>query len=292
MKVPAYYELNTGSILVTVLFIFNYLIMKTRKNLTIKFLTLLLASAALVSGCKADNSTQPETNTKNTLVLVNDSVDCAFITFPTGEITSEEVDMVKHMREEEKLARDVYTTLSAQYRLPVFLNISKSEQRHMDLVLCLLNHYNIADPASAEMGVFNNPELQEMYNSLIAQGSVSLIDALKVGATIEDLDISDLNQYTQQTENEAIIAVFDILNCGSSNHMRAFSKQLTKNNIEYVPQSISQNEYDAIIAGNNVACGNCKGNGKGKGGGKGKGKGNNKGKGNHKGNCDGSGNRN
>lgn len=268
--------------------------MKTRKKLTFTLLTLVLASAYLISGCKADNSAQPETSNKNSLVLTNDSVNCAFITFPADEITTAEVDMIKYMREEEKLARDVYTTLSAQYTLPIYKNIAKSEQRHMDIVLCLLDHYNIADPASDEIGIFNNSELQELYNNLIAQGSVSLIDALTVGATIEDVDIHDLNLYSGQTENEAITTVFDILNCGSANHMRAFSRQLTKNNIVYTPQFISQNEYDAIIAGNNVQCGNCKGNGNGvgKGNGNGGGKGNGKGNGNRNGNCDGSGKRN
>jgi hypothetical protein len=267
--------------------------MKTHKKLTFTLLTLAFASAYLISGCKADNSTQPATSNKNSLVLTNDSVNCAFITFPADEITAEEVDMIKYMREEEKLARDVYTTLSTQYTLPIYKNIAQSEQRHMDFVLCLVNHYNIADPASDEIGIFDNSELQELYNNLIAQGSVSLIDALTVGATIEDTDIHDLNQYIGQTENEAITTVFDILNCGSSNHMRAFSRQLTRNNIVYIPQYISQNEYDTIVAGNNVPCGNCKGNGNGAG--KGNGKGNGKGKGNgnenRNGNCDGSGKR-
>lgn len=241
--------------------------MKTSKVVTFAFLTLAFASANIVSGCKEDNSAQPINDTKSVVVTMADSLDCSCIINPSAEISIEEADMLKYMREEEKLARDVYTTLSAQYSLPVFKNIAKSEQWHMDRVLCLLNYYNLEDPASAEIGVFNNQGLQELYNSLIAQGSTSLIDALTVGATIEDTDIHDLNQYIGQTENEAIITIFQHLACGSGNHMRAFSRLLTKNDVVYRPQFISQDEYDAILSSANGPCGIGNGNGNGFGNG-------------------------
>jgi hypothetical protein len=261
--------------------------MKTRKVFTISLLTLIFASSNLVSGCKENNSIQPVDETKTAVVkAASDTLDCTCIINPSAEISDVEVSLLKYMREEEKLARDVYTTLSAQYTLPVFNNITKSEQKHMDLVLCLLNHYNIADPASEEIGVFNNSELQELYSNLIAQGSVSLIDALTVGATIEDLDIHDLDIDLSQTENEAIITVFEILKCGSGNHMRAFSRLLNKKDTNYTPKFISQEEYDAILSSTNKPCGDCNANGKGNG----KGKGNRNGNGN--GDCDGSGKRN
>jgi hypothetical protein len=262
--------------------------MMTRKAVTFAFFTLVFVSSYLVSGCKEDNSTQLEADIKNaTATPSSDSMNCSFIVFPSDEITTTEIEMIKYMREEEKLARDVYTILSAQYTLPIFKNIAKSEQKHMDLVLCLLNHYNILDPASEEIGVFNNSELQEIYGNLIARGSVSLIDALTVGATIEDLDIHDLDIDLSQTENEAIVTVFEILKCGSGNHMRAFSKLLSKNETNYTPEFITQEEYDAILNSTNKPCGDCNGSGNGKGNGKGKGKGNRNGSGN--GDCDGRG---
>ncbi len=259
--------------------------MKTPKGLSLAILTLTFASIYLVSGCSEDNSVQPESDLKNSLETeVVDSANCSFIVFPTVDITDEEVDMIKYMREEEKLARDVYTTLSAQHTLPVFVNISKSEQKHMDLILCLINHYNITDPASEDIGVFINSELQELYNSLIAQGSVSLTEALTVGATIEDLDIHDLDEKLLYTENEAIISVFETLICGSNNHMRAFSRLLNKNETSYTPQFISQEKYDEIISSSNMPCGNCNGTGNGNG------QGNGNGNGNGNGECDGGGN--
>jgi len=248
--------------------------MKINRAITFALLLILFAATNFVSGCKEEGTAQPINGTKSIAATNNaDTLNCNCIINPSAEISSEEVAMLKYMMEEEKLARDVYTTFSSEYSLPIFANIAKSEQHHMDRVLCLLKYYTIEGAASAETGVFNNPELQELYNNLIAQGSVSLVDALTVGATIEDVDIHDLNLYTQQTENEAIITVFKHLACGSGNHMRAFSRLLSKNDVVYTPQFISQDEYNTLLSAENKPCGNRTGNGKQNWNGKGKGKG-------------------
>ena len=170
-------------------------------------------------------------------------------------LTSGESAGLLFMYEEEKLARDVYLTLSEIYSLPVFKNISKSEQVHMDKVLCLLVHYNIEDPASEEIGVFSNPDLQSFYNSLIDLGTPSLIGALTAGATIEDYDIHDLNHNIELTENIAIITIFEYLVCGSGNHMRAFSSLLNMRDVEYTPKFISPEEYSIILESEHQFCG-------------------------------------
>ena len=180
--------------------------------------------------------------------------DCSTLN-PSATVSDAEIDLLKYMREEEKLARDVYVKMFALYDAPVFNNISKSEQTHMDRVLCLLEYYGIEDPASTESGVFTNPDLQALYDALIAQGSVSLTDAYTVGATIEDVDIYDLEEYIAQTDNPAIISVYENLTCGSRNHMRAFISQLNNLGETYTPQFIPQTEYDEIINGGHEQCG-------------------------------------
>ncbi len=170
------------------------------------------------------------------------------------ELTQQEKDMLIQMREEEKLARDVYDYLYNQTGLMIFDNISSSEQMHMDLVLGLLQKYNLPDPASDIPGEFSNPELQSLYDQLITNGSVSEIEALKVGATIEDLDIYDLEEFSKLTTNDDILEVFDNLTCGSRNHMRAFYGQLLLLGETYSPQYISQSELDAIINSSHERC--------------------------------------
>lgn len=86
-----------------------------------------------------------------------------------------------------------------------------------------------------------------MYVSLVEKGQTSLLDALVVGATVEDLDIKDLNNLLKETTNQDIILVYGNLVKGSRNHMRSFNKQITLNGGSYDAQYISQAEADEIL---------------------------------------------
>lgn len=171
-------------------------------------------------------------------------------------LTQAEKEDLNFLREEEKLARDVYLFSYNKYQISVFNSISKSEQKHMDSVLSLLNKYGIPDPASPQVGVFVNQDLQLLYNSLIAQATISSIEALKVGATIEDLDINDIDHFIANTTKTDLLSVYDNLTCGSKNHIRSFTSQLTLNEVVYVPQFISAEYYTTILSSPSGGCGN------------------------------------
>lgn len=165
-----------------------------------------------------------------------------------------EKDDLKFLREEEKLARDVYLFSYNKYQLSIFNSISQSEQKHMDSVLALLTKYGITDPASAQIGVFVNQDLQSLYNSLTAQSDISLVEALKVGATIEDLDINDIDHFIANTTKSDLLGVYDNLTCGSKNHIRSFTNQLSLNGLTYVPQFISVAYYNTILSSPSGGC--------------------------------------
>ncbi len=171
----------------------------------------------------------------------------------TTQLTDGEEQSLLFMREEEKLARDVYLYLYDKYGLTIFNNISNAEQKHMDLVLTLLQKYGLEDVASPERGVFYNQDLQALYDALTAQGDVSVVEALKVGATIEDVDLFDLAG--QDVSQQDILDAYDRLACGSRNHMRAFVGTLGDYGETYTPQYISQEDFDAILAGAHEHCG-------------------------------------
>ncbi|MGB8860071.1 MAG: DUF2202 domain-containing protein [Ilumatobacteraceae bacterium] len=167
---------------------------------------------------------------------------------PLADLTDAEVAGLTQMREEEKLAHDVYSSLGDQWGVQVFTNIASSEQTHADAVKALLDRYELADPADGlAAGEFKNQDLQGLYSALVEQGSASLVAALTVGATIEDLDIADLRGFATQTPDLAL--VYSNLERGSRNHLRAFTRQLTKSGATYTPAHISQADYDAIVAG-------------------------------------------
>ncbi len=150
-----------------------------------------------------------------------------------GALTeTEEADLL-FMREEEKLARDVYITLFDAWAAPVFLNISGSEQRHMDAVERLLNRYGLQDPVASEgpegVGEFVEEDLAALYEALLSAGAgdeSGLVDALHVGALIEEVDIEDLAEAIERTDKPDIRRTYESLLCGSRNHLRAFARQI------------------------------------------------------------------
>jgi hypothetical protein len=116
----------------------------------------------------------------------------------------------------------------------------------------LIEKYNLDDPIiSDEIGLFTNQELGELYKDLINKGNQSLQSALEVGATIEDLDIYDLEKAMEETSNEDIVKVYTNLRNGSENHMRAFVKQLESNGGTYEAQYISSERLMEILSGEN-----------------------------------------
>lgn len=144
---------------------------------------------------------------------------------PTPQtLNADEVAGLQWMREEEKLARDVYQTLGARFSLPIFKNIARSEQTHMDAVNVLLDRYGVPDPVGNNgVGVFTDPQLQALYDDLVARGTTSLVSALAVGAEIERLDIGDLETRLAQTDKADIRQMYANLERGSYNHLRAFT---------------------------------------------------------------------
>lgn len=169
-------------------------------------------------------------------------------------VTNAEKSDLLQLREEEKLARDVYLYAYNKYGSNIFVNISSSEQTHMDRVLIILNTYKLEDPVDSIVGVFNDDALQNLYNQLVAQVDLSLLDALKVGATIEDLDIYDIAEFQERTEKSDILSMYESLKCGSRNHLRSFYSNIVRNGGSYSPQYISQSYYESVINGENETC--------------------------------------
>ena len=177
------------------------------------------------------------------------------------------------MREEEKLARDVYITLGMQYPgLKVFGMISKSEERHTCSVCNKLEQYGIEDPVENDnVGVFSGKEFgwyfTEKFKQLTEKGKISELDALYVGAFIEELDMLDIKQCPQvvvdtidsiktvndcgevYTDNGDIQRLYQSLMEGSESHLRAFVKNIESRIGEgnYEAQILSQEKVDEIL---------------------------------------------
>ena len=201
--------------------------MKNSKLKQIGWMLLLIVSVGTLSSCSDDDD--QDTNPI------------------TGQnITEDDKEALLFMLEEEKLARDTYFYLDSVWSINTFANIKLSEQQHMDAVESLINSYSISYQIQP-MGVFEDTLLQNFYNQFITDGVQSKVNALTIGATIEDLDIVDLREYIAHTDNQNLIAVFENLECGSRNHLRSFVKDIVKEGATYTPQFLTQMDYDLII---------------------------------------------
>jgi len=184
---------------------------------------------------------------------------------PTAQLSDAEIENLLFMREEEKLARDVYLTLSQSWGLPIFQNIARSETTHMAALKTLIDRYGLADPALSETGVFTDPTLQQLYDQLVSEGSQSLADALRVGAAIEEIDILDLQTHLAETEQADIQQVYGLLLKGSRNHLRAFTTTLQRQTGQtYQPQYLDPADYEDIVS-SPMETGNGAGRGNGRG---------------------------
>lgn len=165
-------------------------------------------------------------------------------------LTQIEKDAILYMREEEKLARDVYDSMYVKWQVNPFGNIRLSEQNHMDRMRLLINTYLLTDPVEHNKdkpGIFTNRLFQKYYQELVGAAGNSFVDALKVGAKIEELDISDLEERIKQTNQTDIIRVYQFLIMASENHLRAFVRKLKMQGTNYNPTILSKSRFEQII---------------------------------------------
>lgn len=226
----------------------------------------MVFTVVALTSCSKENTADPdlagvdESLTSKVSTSIPDAdVALCIDSFAVEPLSSTEISSLNAMREEELLAMDIYTNMYALYKIPVFNNISKSELQHASAVKSLLNKYGLPDVAADHIaGVFADSGLQTLYNALLAKGKVSLTDALMVGATIEDLDINDLqNHIANDVDNQDILFVYNNLERGSRNHMRAFYRILSNRGTIYVPQYISQEYLTNIINGSQETGSGC-----------------------------------
>lgn len=213
----------------------------------IEFVVLLLAVVGLAACSSNKDSGAGRNGDDGVTELAGSDVAARLDSIPKGRPGADEIAGMVRMREEELLARDIYLALGDRWGTKVFANISSAEQTHTDAVKALLDRYAIADPAADHTsGTFTDPELQSLYSSLLADGSRSLVDALTVGATVEELDLADLA--ARASDIADIAWVYTNLERGSRNHLRAFVRQLGRNGADFTPSYIAQSDFDSIIS--------------------------------------------
>ena len=155
---------------------------------------------------------------------------------------------------------------------PTFGNITDSEERHTGSVSDMLEKYDIEDPVTnTNVGVFSDVEFgwyfAEKYEQLVGMGSAGELQALMVGALIEELDMLDINQCPQvivetsdsiestsdcgkvYTDNADLQRLYGSLQEGSESHLRAYVQSIEKiiGEGNYSAQVLTQEAVDEIL---------------------------------------------
>lgn len=166
-------------------------------------------------------------------------------------------------REEELLARDLYTVFSAAYPTArQFSMIARSEQRHTDAVQSLLSRYALPDPAADHVaGVFHDTALQRLYDDWKIEGLTSLPAAYQVGVDLEKRDIADLDQALAGSLPADVDQVLGQLRTGSEHHLAAFTTAATGTSTG--AEGTGRGQGGTAGQGNGMGSGTGRGNGRG-----------------------------
>ena len=101
--------------------------MKTEKIFQTSILGVLFLSLLTFGSCKKE-IVEP--------VIETPTIETPTIETPLVALTDEEIEDLRFLREEEKLAHDVYLYAYEKHNIMIFQNISNSEQTHMT---CMIN---------------------------------------------------------------------------------------------------------------------------------------------------------
>lgn len=189
-----------------------------------KFAGVVVIASMALAGCSVSPSPSPSASTSP-----SPSTSASTSTSPspiTQAQAAADYASLQYLIEEEKLAHDVYLALYQQWGSKVFGNILESENTHQQRVEDLLISFAVVDPRDSQLGVFNDPELQALYDELMIKGLMSVQDAFEVGVLIEERDIADIQVQLSTTDDPEIKLVLESLLKGSENHLAAFEKQI------------------------------------------------------------------
>lgn len=165
----------------------------------------------------------------------------------TSPLTADETEFLYAIREDEKIAHDVYAAFSALY--PAAKTISKimtAESSHISAAEAVLDYYEIEYPPLSDTGIFEDADRQALYNDLITKGT-TLIKAYGTMALMEEETVYAYKSIQNQLTNSNLSLLLSQLIKASSNHLRATVRQVVKLGGSYSPAYLSDEEYQTII---------------------------------------------
>ena len=201
----------------------NYLSAKYIAALAVALVLAIFIGTQIGNGdTTAEDVASPETTISQEDSAITEEEE---VTTDSTVDTSTLAEMLTFIVQEEKLAHDLYVQLASTSGAVQFQNILNSESTHISLVQGLLATYNIVDPTiGLAEGEFVDQELQALYDSLLASGSVDRAGAIAAGIAVEEKDIADIEVMLASDLPSDVASVLERLLSGSQNHLAAFQR--------------------------------------------------------------------
>ena len=140
----------------------------------------------------------------------------------SGTLTATQKAELAAMAEEEKLAHDLYVVFGDKYGTP-FSRITNAETQHLEAVRVVLERYAITDPTAGKAaGTFTTASTQQLYDTLLAQGTASVDGAKAAARIVESTDITDLKAAATGVTAPDVSQVYKNLLAASERHLVAF----------------------------------------------------------------------
>jgi hypothetical protein len=198
----------------------NYLSAKYIAALAVALVLAIFIGTQIGNGdTTAEDVASPET----TISQEDSAITEEEVTTDSTVDTSTLAEMLTFIVQEEKLAHDLYVQLASTSGAQQFQNVLNSESTHISLVQGLLTTYNIVDPTvGLAEGEFVNQDLQALYDSLLASGSVDRAGAIAAAIAVEEKDIADIEVMLASDLPSDVVSVLERLLSGSQNHLAAF----------------------------------------------------------------------
>ena len=157
----------------------------------------------------------------------------------TTALSSAEVATLIYLREEGKLARDIFVSMYRNWGSETFSNSAFSKQIHMDAMKEMLDAYKLPDPIQSHAGVFINPDLKARYDQLLTSGLRSYIDSLYVGATIEENNSLTIRGAIKESTHTDLTKSYRALLDESKKNLDVYIKLLASKGVGYTPRFVS-----------------------------------------------------
>ena len=200
----------------------NYLSAKYIAALAVALVLAIFIGTQIGNGdTTAEEVASPETTISQEDSAINEEE----VTTDSTVDSSTLAEILTFIVQEEKLAHDLYVQLASTSGAQQFANIVNSESTHISLVQGLLVSYNIVDPTvGLAEGEFLDQDLQALYDSLLASGSVDRAGAIAAGIAVEEKDIADIEVMLASDLPSDVASVLERLLSGSQNHLAAFQR--------------------------------------------------------------------